>query len=313
MKLTALIASYRRPDFLAMSLAALREQTRLPDEIVVVARSDDEATQAVVRKEAELATYPVVLAEVTEPGIVAAENRGLQAVTGDVICMIDDDAEALPDWLERIERHYEDARVGAVGGPSIPFVDGKPVHMPLKGKGLMKTWYGRHIGYSDRIPDSIRDVHVLRGCNMSFRRALVEAFDTRLVRYWSRFEDDAILPIHRGGHRVVYDPDIQVHHHIAPVKEGETRSQDPTAVFGNHHNNTYVILKHGRPLENVAFLLFTFLVGDRYNPGLLLSLVQGLLKGRVRKSVTDLTWGMRGKVAGIRTWNRWRGEQRGLA
>ncbi len=139
----------------------------------------------------------------------------------------------------------------------------------------------------------------------------MSGFDPRLVRYWSRFEDDAILPIHRAGYRVVYDPDIQVHHHIAPVKEGETRSQDPTAVFGNQHNNTYVTLKHGTPFGNTVFLLFTFLVGDRYNPGLALYLAQGIFKGRLSQSLMGLGWGTRGKMAGVRTWRQWCRERKG--
>lgn len=307
MKITVLVATYKRPRFLEMCLESLAGQKRLPDEIVVVVRPEDTETLAVLSEQDE--NRRIRLALVKEPGIVAAENRGLREASGDIVCLMDDDAEAFPDWLERIESHYEDIRVGAVGGPAIPFVDGKPVHMTVEGKCLEKTWYGKHIGYADMIPPSIRNVHVLRGCNMSFRRELVREFDTRLVRYWSRFEDDAILPIHRAGHRVIYDPDIRVHHHIAPVKEGETRSQDPTAVFGNQHNNTYVILKHGNPFRNVAFLVFTFLVGDRQNPGVILSVSRGILKGNVRRAWIDLTWGMRGKLAGIRTWNNWRAER----
>lgn len=306
MKITVLVATYKRPRFLEMCLESLAGQKRLPDEIVVVVRPEDTETLAVLSEQDE--NRRIRLALVKEPGIVAAENRGLREASGDVVCLMDDDAEAFPDWLERIESHYQDPGVGAVGGPSIPFVDGKPVHMTVEGRCLEKTWYGRHIGHADRIPSSIRDVHVLRGCNMSFRRELVGGFDTRLVRYWSRFEDDAILPIHRAGHRVIYDPDIRVHHHIAPVKEGETRAQDPTAVFGNQHNNTYVILKHGNPFGNAAFLVFTFVIGDRYNPGLVLSLSRGLLRAKLRESLTALTWGMRGKLAGIRTWYAWRKE-----
>ncbi len=165
MKITVLVATYKRPRFLEKCLAALDAQTRKPDEIVVVVRPEDTETLAVLSEREEAG---IQLALVKEPGIVAAENRGLRQATSDVVCLIDDDAEALPGWLERIEAHYENERVGAVGGPSVPFVDGKPVHLLTSGKCLVKTWYGRHIGNSDRIPGEIRNVHVLRGCNMSF-------------------------------------------------------------------------------------------------------------------------------------------------
>lgn len=46
MKLTVLVPTYRRPDDLSRCLSALLRQQRTPDEIVVVARADDEATHA---------------------------------------------------------------------------------------------------------------------------------------------------------------------------------------------------------------------------------------------------------------------------
>lgn len=304
LRITVVVASFRRPEFLAKCLESLESQTRPPDEVVVVARTDDVKTQEVVLGKEEGGILKLAMVE--EPGIVAAENRGLREAGGDIVCLMDDDAEALPDWLELIESHYADPEVGAVGGPSVPFVDGRPVYLHHSGRVMVYTWYGRHIGNSDRIPNAVKDVHFLRGCNMSFRRGLVEEFDPRLLRYWSRFEDDVILPIHRRGYRVLYDPRIQVHHHIAPVQEGETRAQDPLAIFGSHHNNTYVLLKHGNPIANTIFLAFTYLVGDRFNPGVLFSVARGVVKRRLLQEMRNLLWGLRGKTAGIRTYLGWK-------
>jgi hypothetical protein len=143
---------------------------------------------------------------------------------------------------------------------------------------------------------------------MSFRRELVSGFDQRLLPYWSRFEDDVIVRIYHSGYRVRYDPDIRVHHHVAPVQGVETRSQDPQTIYGNQHNNTYVTLKHGNLGRNSAFLVFTFLVGDRVNPGILFYLARGVARGQPVRGVQELFWGLRGKLAGIRTYRRWSAE-----
>src|SRR6201991_2991525 len=129
MKITVLVPTFRRPDALTRCRAALERQHRAPDEVVVVARPDDEATHACLAAylaehgAAHVATHvadkrlPLVVAPVDAPGQVAALNRGLDAASGDVIAITDDDAAPHADWLARIEAHFAaDAQLGALGG-----------------------------------------------------------------------------------------------------------------------------------------------------------------------------------------------------
>src|ERR1700754_4908726 len=117
MKVTVLVPTYRRPADLARCLAALQRQSRLPDEVVVVARADDEATHACLRDPAVPGALPLSVALVEAPGQVAALNRGLDAATGDVIAITDDDAAPHADWVRRIGAAFEsDPRLGALGG-----------------------------------------------------------------------------------------------------------------------------------------------------------------------------------------------------
>ncbi|NTX23610.1 glycosyltransferase family 2 protein, partial [Burkholderia cepacia] len=44
MKISVLVPTYRRPADLARCLLALQRQQRLPDEVIVVARPEDDAT-----------------------------------------------------------------------------------------------------------------------------------------------------------------------------------------------------------------------------------------------------------------------------
>lgn len=113
MKVTVLVPTYRRPADLARCLAALQRQSRAPDEVVVVARADDEATHACLRDPAVPGKLPLSVALVEVPGQVAALNRGLDAANGDVIAITDDDAAPHQDWVERIAAAFEsDARLG---------------------------------------------------------------------------------------------------------------------------------------------------------------------------------------------------------
>ncbi|MBF0278114.1 MAG: glycosyltransferase family 2 protein [SAR324 cluster bacterium] len=308
MIISVLVATYKRPDFLVKCLQALAGQARLPDEVIVIVREEDRET---LKRLQEL-DNPVLnsnlfkVATVSAPGIVHAENRGLELARGEIVALIDDDAIALVDWLQRIEHHYLDPQVGAVGGPTIPYIEGKPVLEMTRERCLSKTWYGRHHGNSEKIPDALREVHVLRGCNMSFRKSLAQAqFDQRLKPYWRRFEDDMILPIHRQRYKVLYDPQVQVYHHTAPVKGVLTRDRDQDTIFGSHHNNTYVMLKHSGGFQKIAFLCFTFLIGDATNPGMAALIAKGIFRKQFFQSFQELTWALRGKISGIQSYRDW--------
>src|SRR3954462_4455264 len=115
MRLSVVVPSYGRPEVLAHCLAALDAQERAPDEVLVVSRRGDDATQEVVTEHpAPLATKLVL---VDTPGLVAAPNAGLEQAHGDVIAFTDDDARPHPDWLERIEQAFlADASLGGIGG-----------------------------------------------------------------------------------------------------------------------------------------------------------------------------------------------------
>ena len=67
MKITVLVPTYRRPQDLARCLAALQKQERVPDEVVVVARPDDEATHACLADPLVVGALPLNVAA-TWPG-----------------------------------------------------------------------------------------------------------------------------------------------------------------------------------------------------------------------------------------------------
>jgi GT2 family glycosyltransferase len=101
---SVLIASYKRPDALLTCLGALSRQTRLPDTVFVVARSDDSSTLGSIVG----LTHPFELdiQRVTVPGTVAARNLGLDANREDIVAILDDDTVPAPDWLERAMHHF---------------------------------------------------------------------------------------------------------------------------------------------------------------------------------------------------------------
>jgi glycosyltransferase involved in cell wall biosynthesis len=96
MKLSVVIATYRRASSLGRTLATIAAQRRLPDEVIVVDQSPVEekvAVEAVVRTSAQ-AGLKVRLIWSEVPSSTHARNLGLDSATGDWVVFSDDDV----DW-----------------------------------------------------------------------------------------------------------------------------------------------------------------------------------------------------------------------
>jgi GT2 family glycosyltransferase len=293
-RFSVIVSTYRRPDSLKQTIASLREQSLAPAQIVVSAWEGDAETIAGVRSDPAITL--VLSADNT---ITTKENAGIAAATGDILCFIDDDAVARPDWLRRIAVHYADPAVVAVGGRDAVHhpegVDDRPADVV----GRVR-WFGRVTANHHLRAAGPRPVAFLKGCNMSFRRSALAGVDPDLegeVPYG--FEIDLGLSATRQGGRIVYDPEVLVDHY--PSSDMNAHLPELARVL--NHNQTYILLKHFGPVRRLAFLLYTFLVGDRDTIGLLRV---PLLWGRPQwdRSVVRAHFG--GKLAGMRTFLRHR-------
>ncbi len=300
MRIVVLIPTYRRPTDLERCLRAIAAQRRFPDSVVVVHREDDRDSLAVLRS--ATARIPLTCVGVREPGVIAALNAGLAAAAGDLIAITDDDAAPRPDWLARIEEHFEAAPdVGGFGGRD--YVHGIPPQMNCARVGLI-TWFGRQIGNHHLGTGGPRDVDMLKGVNMSFRHSAIGdvRFDERLRGSGAQVHNELAfsLAIRRKGWRLVYDPAIAVDHYPARRFDDDGRSRKSLlAVSNSAYNETLILLEHLPVVRRVVFLLWAFLIGPRDLPGM----VQALRLALVRDSGwMKLPAVLHGRLMAVRSW-----------
>jgi GT2 family glycosyltransferase len=298
-KVSVVIATYRRPDGLHAAVESLRRQTRVPDEIVIAMTTADRLTRPVVEtllREQNGGGHPPVIrvAAVREQSVAAKENAGIAIASGTIVCFMDDDAVARPDWIERLTRHFADSTVGAVGGRDVIWHADRAPERAVKDIGRLR-WFGRILANHHQFATGVRDVEFLKGCDMGFRRDLLVPIDPQLVGLVPYgFEIDLGLTIRDRRHRVLYDPEASVDH-FATSDMSAARAD---LAYITNHNQTYILLKHLPWVRRIAFLLYTFLVGDRNTIGLLR--VPALVLGH-GWSWDSVAGHFRGKVAGIRT------------
>ena len=309
---SVVVTTYRRVERLAACLEGVRSQTRPADDVVVVVHVSDDASAREVARFAS--AWPVLrCTRVDQHGSLAALNRGLGAARGEVVAFIDDDAVPSADWLERIVSKFErDERIVAVGGRDVIVVDGRVLDAPRRrfpGRhaGSLEVgriqWFGRMIANHHLGAGEARDVDVLKGANMSFRRSAVvgHGFDERLRGPGAvvHSELSICLPLRRRGLRIVYDPGIVVQHYPAPRPLGDHRERDPAAVFSAAHNEALQILDYFGPLRRGVFLVWGLVVGTTEAPGLAV-MARDLLTGRVA-AWPRFRAGQRGRAAAWRT------------
>ncbi len=304
MIITVLIPTYRRPKDLARCLEALKKQSRGPDEVLVVVRHDDTETWALMER-ANIGFLPRRTVTVKAPGVVAALNAGLDVARGDIIAITDDDAAPHPDWLARIEAHFQaDSKVGGVGGRYWNYQDGQWDVRTRRVVGKVQ-WFGRVIGNHYWGVGGPREVDVLIGGVSAYRRVDLEhiGFDSRMRGTGAQvhWELSLGLQLKRAGWRLIYDPAVAADHYPGPrFDEHQRHGFSATAWSNMVHNETLVLLEHLPPLRRLAFVLWALFVGTRAGYGLVqwlrfLPHEGGLAGAKLRAS-------LRGRMDGWKTW-----------
>jgi glycosyltransferase involved in cell wall biosynthesis len=305
-KISVLLPTFRRVTHLRRCLTALRAQERLPDEVVVVTRAGDRETQE-LRLAEDFAPLAIRWLAMTEPGTVAAENAAIEVAGGDILAFTDDDAAPRVDWLRRIEAHFiADPQLGGLGGRDWMYLGDRPV---LGSRHVVNRvqWFGRIIGYNHLGTGAPREVDVLKGVNMSFRRHAIGAvrFDHRLRGNGAQVHLDHsfAMAIKRAGWKLVYDPEIAVDHYLAPRHDEDSRSEfNPVAFRNSVHNQTLGMLDHLPPFRRVAFLGYSILVGTWAAPGLV-QWIRMKVRG-VEPAGQRLQASLQGRLDAWHTWRR---------
>lgn len=176
------ICTRDRPAQLARCLASLSEQTRPPDEMIVV----DNASITTETKEVCRAAGVIYVRE-PRPGLDIARNTGARASACKIIAYTDDDVVLHPSWLERTLDAFDAPHISAVTGLVLPAELATPAQWHFE-----RYWgFGRGVTRKDFDPaflEAHRDYgcpawEIGAGASMAFRREVFEQvgfFDERL-------------------------------------------------------------------------------------------------------------------------------------
>jgi len=191
---------------LVAAVASVKTQTLPPLEIIVVVDHNAELLQRVRNEISDVRAV-----ENHEPrGLGGARNSGVAAARGTIVAFLDDDAEAVPEWLEEFARGYENPDVLAVGGAIEP-----------KWMGPAPQWFPEEfswvIGCTYKgMPTTDSPVRNVHGCNMSFRRRVFDALGNFRLGYGCDETEFCIRLHQRWQDKVIlYMPNARVKHRVS--------------------------------------------------------------------------------------------------
>lgn len=109
--ITAIIPSWNRRDLLERLIKLLREQTRPPEEILVVDNGSKDGSAETARAQGAR-----VIELGRNAGFSAAVNRGIQETRTSMVAVINNDVAPAPDWLEQLAKALEQPRAWFAAG-----------------------------------------------------------------------------------------------------------------------------------------------------------------------------------------------------
>ncbi|MCP4639221.1 MAG: glycosyltransferase family 2 protein, partial [bacterium] len=247
---TIIICTKDREKDLARLLDSMTEQTRMPEELVVVDSGSDGA-ETHVRAFAERTTNCRVEYVHSEPGLTKQRNIGIGRATQDVIHFLDDDVVLDPLYVDEIQKTYETRdgeQVLAVGPvlemprpPSrfgawyrhfflLTHTDGTGRMQPSGYASL--SWYGDF--------DDVHPIQVGCGC-CTFRREVFDeiGFDEWFEGYGIMEDADFTLSVSARG-LMLENPRARMLHLESPSARINLRRLVAMQIV-NHH---YVFKKH---------------------------------------------------------------------
>lgn len=239
-RIDVLLCTYERPSMLLDVVADLRAQLRPEDGVLIV----DQSVRVQPTRDALGALGDPRLRHVAAPplGLPAARNRALAETSAPLVVFFDDDVRLEPGCLDAHRQALAQDGVGATVGR----VDDRGMRWNSRRTRNAVSRAGRvRVNLSG---EEAVDVESVQGCNMGFRRQVLEAvggFDPGFAGTAFLEEADVAASIRAAGWRIRFVPDAALVHLAAGAGGVRVGDRLQTARWRFHNTGRYLAKHRG--------------------------------------------------------------------
>ncbi|MFN8094411.1 MAG: glycosyltransferase family 2 protein [Vicinamibacteria bacterium] len=213
-RLSAVVVTHDSRADVGACLESLLRSSRPPDEILVVDNDSRDGTADLVRRD-----FPgaVVVDYWDNPGFGEAHNRAFRVARGERFFLLNPDATAAPDCIERLERAMDEAPGTGVAVPKV-LLSREPSVLNSAGLHVNGVGYGWDRGYLERDAgqyDEAGPVIAGSGCALLVSAEMVSSVGGFDAAFFLYYEDlDLCLRSWLAGFPVRYVPGAVARHRM---------------------------------------------------------------------------------------------------
>lgn len=225
MRLDVIVPTYNRQDLLPSALESLfaaEVPAGLEVTVTVIDNNSTDGTRGVVESFQKRFGERIRYCFESQQGRSHALNAGINATTGDLIGIIDDDEEIDANWYKTAFEAFKDGELDFIGGPYVP-------RWSIPPPEWMPSNYGSVVGSVNggdkAVPFDRNYPGILMGGNAILRRSVfakVGLYTTWLGRtdkgLLSGEDEELYSRLLAGGAKGMYLPNLKIYHHVVPER-----------------------------------------------------------------------------------------------
>ena len=236
--MTVVVVTWNGAHLLDSCLASLRAQTT-PHRVLVVDNASTDGTSDLLagsHPDVEVIRLP------TNTGFAGGAQAGLDAVTTEYTCFLNNDAQADPGWLAALQDAFDGCPDVVAATSQILLAENGRINNA--GGALTRWGSGYDRGYGHRATDGFAesaDVAALCGAAGGGRTAAARQVGGFPAEFFLYYEDtDLSWRLGRAGGRIRYVPDAVVHH----LHSATSNQASEAFAFFNQRNQLLMLVRN---------------------------------------------------------------------
>ena len=238
LKVSVVIVNWNGRHLLPACLAALKSCRPGPDQVIVVDNGSEDGSVAYL----EACDWPPLqtLFLPSNTGFSGGNNAALPLVTGDIVALLNNDAEVAPAWIGSVLPLFEDPQLGMVASKVLKH--GNPAEIDKAGHLMFPDGLNRGRGTGRPADDFslVEEVLWPDGCAGFYRKTMIEEIGF-LDGDFFLYGEDAELGMRArwAGYRCLFQPHSLVYHR----QSASLGKFAPQKVYYVERNRLWLLIK----------------------------------------------------------------------